>query len=211
MAFRKIASCLILFVAISTAAEFPVKYKTRPGTLKVDETGISYAGAKATSFSWKYQDIQRLTVSPNRITVLTYQDNRYLLGADRNYDFTGEIPAKELYALLSPLLDQRFVAAVAQPPGDILFAIAAKHVRRITGTEGTISFGSGFIVYDTPTKDDSRTWRYQDIQSISSASPFELTVTTFEQSYNFQLKSPLPESRYNVLWLEIEKKNRGLQ
>ena len=55
------------------------------------------------------------------IYILTYKDNKLLLGADRKYDFTGKVPAGELYALLKDRLDQRFVAALGQaaacPPG----------------------------------------------------------------------------------------------
>ena len=46
----------------------------------------------------------------------------------------------------------------------------------------------------------SRTWRYQDIENISSSGPFQLTITTFERAkthygdlkgFNFELKRPL--------------------
>jgi len=36
--------------------------------------------------------------------------------------------------------------------------------------------------------------------------PFQLTITTLEKPFNFQLKQPITEARYNDLWLQIEKK-----
>jgi hypothetical protein len=189
MAFRKIATCLIL-AAAAHAAQFPVTYKKHAGVLTVDESGVAYAGPKAQNWSWKFQDIQRLTLAPDRITVLTYEDNRYLLGADRSYEFTGHLPAPELYSLLNGRLDQRFVAAVA---------------------ETTLSFGADAIVWSTPSKDDSRTWRYQDIATISSSGPFDFTITTLEKTFHFQLKQPLAEPQYNELWMQIEKKNGRIQ
>jgi hypothetical protein len=210
MAFRKIASCLIL-AAAAHAAEFPAAYKKHAGVLTVDESGVSYAGAKNQRWSWKYQDIERLTVSPDRIAVLTYQDNRYRLGADRRYEFTGKIPALELYGLLKGRLDQRFVAALAETAWPARFTVPAKHLLPITGAEGELSFGADAIAWATTVKEDSRTWRYQDVANISSSGPFDLTITTLEKTFHFQLKPPLAESRYNELWMDIEKKNGKIQ
>ncbi len=210
MAFRKIASCLIL-AAAAHAAQFPAAYKKHPGVLTVDETGVAYAGAKDWHWSWKYQDIQRLTLSPDRITVLTYQDNRYRLGADRGYEFTGKIPALELYDLLKGRLDQRFVAALADATFPVQWSVPAKHLLPITGCEGVLSFGADAISWSTPAKDDSRTWRYQDIANIASSGPFDFTITTLEKTFHFQLKQTLAERRYDDLWMEIEKKNGKIQ
>ena len=210
MAFRKIASCLIL-AAAAHAAQFPAAYKKRAGVLTVDESGVSYAGAKAQHWSWKYQDIQRFTLSPDRIKVLTYQDNRYLPGADRAYEFTGKIPALELYDLLKGRLDQRFVAALAETSWPVQFWVPAKHLLPIAGSQGALLFGADAIAWSTTGKDDSRTWRYQDIAGVSSSGPFDLSITTLEKTFHFQLKQPLAESRYNQLWMEIEKRNGKIQ
>ena len=210
MAFRKIASCLIL-AAAAHAAQFPAAYKKHAGVLTVDESGVSYAGAKAQRWTWKYQDIQRLTLSPDRVAVLTYEDNRYLLGADRRYEFTGKIPALELYDLLKGRLDQRFVAALAENTFPARFSVPAKHLLPITGSEGALLFGADAIAWSTATKDDSRTWRYQDVASIASSGPFDFSITTLEKTFHFQLKQPLAEPRYNEIWMEIEKKNGKIQ
>jgi hypothetical protein len=67
------------------------------------------------------------------------------------------------------------------------------------------------IAYTTPRKGESRTWRYQDIDSISSSGKFQLTINTLEKAFNFQLKQPITEARYNELWLQIERKNGRIQ
>ena len=210
MAFRKIAICLTL-AAAAHAAQFTVTYKKHAGLLTVDETGVSYAGPKAQNWSWKYQDIQRLTLSPDRVTVLTYEDSRYLPGVDRSYEFTGKIPALELYDLLKGRLDQRLVAALAETSWPVQFSVPAKHLLRMTGSEGELSFGADSIVWSTPSTDDSRTWRYQDISTISSSGPFDFSITSLEKTFHFQLKQPLAEAQYNELWMEIEKRNGRIQ
>lgn len=225
MAFGKTASCIILAgAAMASAAQFPVRHEHWQdhcnGILTVDDKGVSFAGPKKHAWSWKYRDIQQLTLSPDRVSVLTYKDNKLLLGADRSYRFTGKVPAAELYALLKDRLDQRLVAAMEQDATLPAWAFPVKHLGRITGSEGTLIFDSDAVIYSTPAKDDSRTWRYSDIDNISSSGPFQLTVTTFERDkytfgdrkgFNFQLKERLTEATYNEIWLQIQKKNGKIQ
>jgi len=229
MAFGKTAGCLILWAAaMASAAQFPVRHEHRQdhckGVLTVDEQGVSFAGPKKHRWSWKYQDIRQLTLSPDRVVVVTYKDDKLLLGADRTYRFTGKVPAGELYALLKNRLDQRFVAALApdagQDPGLPAWTFPVKHLGRIAGSEGTLTFGADSVIYSTPAKDDSRTWRYSDIDNISSSGPFQLTVTTFERDkytfggrkgFNFELQQPIAEAVYNEIWIAIERKNGKIQ
>ena len=93
-------------------------------------------------------------------------------------------------------------------------------MRRITGTEGALAFGADAIVYSTAAPGESRTWRYSDVDSISSSGPFQLTITTFERAlshyghrkgFNFELKQPITEARYNRIWLDIQEKNGRIQ
>jgi hypothetical protein len=116
-------------------------------------------------------------------------------------------------------MDQRFVAALPEP-GAETFSVPVKHLRRISGSEGTLAFGEDSIAYLTNAEGDSRTWRFSDIDSISSSGPFQLTITTFERArshygdrkgFNFELKQALTETRYNQLWLQIERKNGKIQ
>jgi hypothetical protein len=222
MAFGKTASCLILAAALASATQFTVRHKHLnggcAGAMTVDETGVRFTGAKKHAWSWKYEDIQQLRLSPDSIHILTYQDSKLRLGKDREYTFTGKIPAEDLYALLKSRMDQRFVAAVGQPErpatgalGLPTWSASAKHLKPIVGSEGILSFTADAIVYSTPAQAESRTWRYSDIENIASSGPFQLTITTLEKPFNFQLKQPITEARYNDLWLQIEKKNGRIQ
>jgi hypothetical protein len=126
------------------------------------------------------------------------------------YTFTGKIPTETLYPQWRARLDQRFVAAVPEGQGSDLPRIPVKLVGLMKGSEGTLLFAPESVIYTAPAP-ASRTWRYSDIQFISSSGPFQLTITTFEKQFNFQLKQPMPESRYNRLWLDIEKRNGRIQ
>jgi len=215
MAFCKTASCLILAAALASAAQFTVRHehlrKSCAGVMTVDETGVSFTGAKKHAWSWKYENIQQLRLAPGSIHILTYKDSKLRLGEDRAYNFTGKIPTEELYAFLKDRMDQRFVAAVGQALGLPTWSLPVKHLRPTAGSQGILTFTADAIVYSTPAQAESRTWRYSDIESIASSGPFQLTITTLEKGFNFQLKQPITESRYNDLWLQIEKKNGRIQ
>ncbi len=227
MALGKTANCIILAGAVwASAAQFPVRHehlrKGCLGIMTVDESGVSFAGEKKHAWHWKYQDIQELKLSPGGIRLLTYEDSKHLPGADREYRFTGKIPAVELYRFLKERMDQRLVAEVAeagQGPEAPRWQIPVKHRGR-PGSQGTLAFGADSIVYATARGGESRTWRYSDIDTISSSGPLQLTITTFERAalhyqdrkeFNFALQEPITEARYNQLWLEIEKKNGRIQ
>jgi hypothetical protein len=216
MAYGKAASCLILAGAIwAQGAQFTVRHehlrKGCAGVMTVDENGVAFTGAKKHAWRWKYEDIQELRLAPESIYILTYKGSKLRVGEDREYNFTGKIPVEELYALLRERMDQRFVAALGVVSGAVSLLVPVKHLRPMAGSEGTLAFGAEAIVYSTPAKDESRTWRYSDIESIGSSGPFQLTITTLEKGFDFQLKQPITEARYNQLWLQIEKKNGRIQ
>jgi hypothetical protein len=199
------------------------------GTLTVSSTDIVFeetgkGGKKPKhpkNWRWAYQDIQQLKVSPRSLTVLTYKDSAWKFGADREYEFDlvpdGTFTAA--YDLLKNRLDQRLVAEIPDKISAPLWEIPVKHLHRFGGDEGILEVGPQMLVYKSENKEDSRTWRYEDIENISSSGPFQLTVTTFERAkthygdrkgFNFELKQRLEESRFNDLWLRLNQ-SKGLQ
>jgi len=203
----------------ASAAQFTVRHKHLyggcSGVLTVEAEGIRFSGEKGHSWTWSYPDIQQLKLEPRDVHILTYKDRELKLGADQAYDFTGEIPSGELFSLLRDRMDQRFIAAVEPPANGFepaaLWSVAVKHVRSIAGSEGTLSFAPDSVTYATESRNEARAWRYEDIETISSSGPFELSIETMEKSFQFQLKQPITESRYNELWLHIERKHGRIQ
>ncbi|HLK50298.1 MAG TPA: hypothetical protein VKT49_19280 [Bryobacteraceae bacterium] len=226
MAIGKTAAGMILagWIAVS-AAEFPMRHehlrKGCNGVMTVDDDGVRFAGPKGHAWTWKYQDIEQLRLEPARIRILTYKDNKWRLGADRAFEFTGTPPYETLLQIWRDLMDQRFVAAL--PPltsVEGVFSIPVKHLKRLSGSEGSLVFDDDSIAYSASGSGESRIWRYSDIDRISSSGPFQLTITTFERDrsdygerkdFNFQLKQPITEARYNEIWLQIERKNGRIQ
>ena len=70
-----------------------VSQARRVGTLIISETSLSfqetYRSGKTPkhphAWNWGYQEIQQLKMLPKSVTVLTYKDNKWKFGADREY------------------------------------------------------------------------------------------------------------------------------
>jgi hypothetical protein len=207
MAFG-IQTGLTLLVA-STLSAFPVTHKHLrgrcAGDLQIDTTGVSFTGSTKHAGHWKLEDVRQLELAPDHVFLLTYK------GA---FDFRGDVPARQLYATLKDVMDQRLVMESAQPEGlPAIFSVPVKHRG---GADGTLSFSGDAIVFASDARDESRTWRYKDIDNIATSGPFQLTVTTFERAlmhysdrrdFNFELKQPITDAKYNEIWLLVEKKN----
>jgi len=190
--------------------------RDRAGTLVIDDKGVSFtASRKPFNLSLTYREIEQLTLAKDSVVVVSYADSKWKLGADRTYRFVGR-DFEPAYEYLKHRLDQRFVAAISTPAkGE--WSIPAKHLRGPFGSQGMLEFGPDWIAFATKDKERSRTWRLADIENISSAGPYEFTITTFERSrvhyngyrdFSFQLKERLDEAKLQQLWLRL---NEGRQ
>jgi hypothetical protein len=213
----------ILILAASMAWAQPFSYTVRhehlhggvTGTVRVTADSIAFEEqGKHTAHSreWKFSDIQQLSLSATQLRVLTYEDRKWQLGLDREYVF-DRLPeglVSELYPLFAKTLDQRFVAGLADEGVHPLWQMGAK----LRGTQGTLMVGEDRIVYQTSARGESRTWRFEDIESISTGGLFDFSITTLERSgwrqagsteFHFELKEALHEDRYNQLWRRLNE------
>lgn len=199
-------------------------HKGAMGTLRISPEEISFEEhgkkGKADSRSWRYEEIQQLTVSPSQLRILTYEDSKWKLGRDREYIF-DQVPkslAVETYPLWAAKLDQRFVAAISDPESVPEWKAGAKLDHGLSGILGTLTLGKDRVVFDSRERSGSRSWRLIDIENVSSSGPLDLTVTTAEKSglfrggsrqFHFQLQQPLKEDQYSALWRRVNR-SKGL-
>jgi hypothetical protein len=239
MAFRTekrtgIVAVLALAIAPALLAQKELRFKVRhdhlwksgAGTLVITERGVSFQELTKKkkvkhAFELTYQDIQELKLSADKLTLVTYKDRKWLLGIDKEYKFTltpGQ-SFNEAYARLKDRLDQRFVAAVADAQIQPLWEVPVKLLGRVTGSEGVLQVGPDRVVYKTTKKRESRTWRYGDIENISTSGPFQFSLTSYERAkthygnlkgFNFQLKQTLDEKQFNLLWRRLNQ-TKGLE
>jgi len=115
----------LLFSAVLSAETFPATWKKAlwfdgKGTLEIDDQGITYvANNHKQRLHWGWLDIQYFDrVSRKEFVLLTYKDQRLLLGRDREYRFVitrGEL-SDALFGMISshlnrPVTDRVQVAA----------------------------------------------------------------------------------------------------
>ncbi|MCE5306781.1 MAG: hypothetical protein LLG20_03990 [Acidobacteriales bacterium] len=227
MALRIKETAFVILLAARAFAAGELRFQVRhehlrkgcPGILRVDEQGITFEGEpskKRHAWRWEFSDIQQLKIEPQRMAVLTYEDRKWRLGADRGFEFTlpAGVSFGSAYRLLKDRLDQRLVAALAEERDTVLWKLPVKRAGRIKGAQGTLVVSTTRVTFETAEPGASRTWRYSDLDNISSSGPFEFTVTTYERSrtdygslksFHFQLKQPLTEDRYNDLWWRLNQ------
>ncbi len=229
--WRRLAANLLpgifLFVipyATHLAAQtFPVVHKRAfwpdgRGELNIGEQAIEFraAGKERNSRTWSYTDIQSLDrVSPKELVILTYEDQKWEFGRDREFRFLlteGEI-GDALFATLQARLGKpstdRVVPEVVAP----VYATPVKHLHTFGGCEGRLLFTANTAVYKTPDRLDAREWRLdRDVESVWSSDPYHLEIHVFENNrrefshtrvYSFLLKEPLDGAFYRGLKLKL--------
>jgi len=99
-----------------------------------------------------------------------------------------------------------------------IYEFPVKHLGTIKGNQGRLIFADDRVVFRSGDRDAARTWRYEDIESITSGGIYDLALTTYEHAkfqyasrrvYNFQLKTALDHDVYDDLWRFVDGK-KGL-
>ncbi len=67
----------------------------------------------------------------------------------------------------------------------------------------TLSIGSAGIQFASKRGKDSRTWLYRDIQTIGTSDPFHFRVTSYAETFTFDLKERLPKAAYDLAWQAV--------
>jgi hypothetical protein len=228
MEFRSQTAIVVVYLALGAAAwaqpAVEVRHdhllRDKTGTLRFDQAGVAFekSGGKPDQSHparWDYVDIRQIELRQERIILLLYSDRSpWLLGVDKEYEFPlakGQ-DVRPVYEYLKDKLSQRLVADLADSSVPVLWEVPVKRLGTFRGSHGRLRVGPDHIVYETGRKNASRTWRMEDIETVSSSGPRQLTITTHERAithygsrkdFNFQLKEPIDERRYNLLWRRL--------
>ncbi|MBL8229793.1 MAG: hypothetical protein JNL98_14990 [Bryobacterales bacterium] len=245
MAFRSEAATraglIVLLAAVAGAGaelRFDVRHeraaKDHVGVLTVGDDGVVYHQVdpkppakprkkpkKLERQSWAYGDIQQIWISPEKLVVVTYKDRKWRLGIDHEYEFYAAKGQtfRPAYEALKTKLDRRLVAALGDAPQTALWSLRVKLLGTLQGSEGTLKVGEDRIVYETGRKGHSRSWRMEDLENVSTADRYQLTIVTYERAklhygsrraFDFQLKEPMEEARFQALWQKLNER-KGLE
>ena len=185
------------------------------GTLTITPEQIEYKTAhKEDARTWRFAELKQIKVeSATRIELVSYEDQKRMLGRDRIFKFKvleGEI-LPETSALLMEKATRPLVTSVMPvTEGTSAFEVPVKHVHAFGGCVGTLRIYPDRVIYES--KDmpsDSRYWRYGDIQNFSQSERFRFEIVSFEskfggpKAYNFQLREELPAPAYDYVWARV--------
>jgi hypothetical protein len=210
---------LVLFFMSGYASTIQVRHDHDPsgsckGELSITAEGIQYETEKEKHRRvWKWTDIQTVDrKSTMEFTVLTYADQKLLLGRDQPYDFTvveGEGLTESAFELIEQSLPRPVVDRIPGKPTAVEYEVPVKHLHTFGGCEGVLRFGSELVVYETDHAKDSRTWRRnREVAGIWSTGPYDLELEVYEREggdllrtrrFRFQLKEPLNSDFYYSL------------
>lgn len=176
------------------------------GTLKMDSKGIEFQSAKTPLLRWSFVEIQTLAIYPRQVILTTYDKRGRFRPGSRQYRFA-------LSAAVPPAVASELLQHLGRPSrnGDpdlsapTIATISARHRTAFGGTRsnGVLRFGEAGIDYVTRTAIDSRSWRWSDIQTVSSPNAYELMVFGYRDTYSFDLKQPMTRALLDRLTDQI--------
>jgi hypothetical protein len=174
--------------------------KSVPGTLLIDDAGVEFRSAKLKE-RWAWLDVYSFDLSVREFTLISYQNRAWHEPGDRRYHFTLAQP-------MPPAVAAELTTHVARPVrnGDPQPAIQATaeipaHRRAFSGgSNGMIRLRDDGIDYVTKDGRDSRSWRWDDIETIANPNPWEFRVGGFREIAEFDLKQPMPRELFERIW-----------
>lgn len=207
---------LFFAVAISSATEF--RYEVRrdktlggeAGVLTIGESGFAYkSDNEKTVIDLPYLEVRKIDVSDStKVRIWTHDRAAKRLTQRRKFEFelVEGMTSDHLPEFLAARLDRPVLGDYA---GDVEgVEIPAYHRHVWGGCDGIFVLGEGVVEFRSDLPKHSRTWSFEDIETVGSMDPFHFRVTSYAETYNFDLKKRLSEETYRGLWLGIYGMNR---
>ncbi len=215
-----VALVIVPRVGVAQTFDFSVEhqhtFRNCRGTLTITADRIEYkTNHKEDSRSWKYEDVRQIKVdSPTALEIVSYEDQKRLLGRDRIFKFKllqGQITKEVSVLLMAHATRPVATSVLPETGGSPAFEIPVKHLHTFGGCAGVLKIYSDRVTYESSDRpSESGYWRYADIQNFGRPSRYRFEITTFEdkfggptRSFNFQLKQEFPEAAHDYLWLRL--------
>jgi len=185
--------------------ETPAKWhqllkKAVPGTLVIDREGVEFRSSKLNQ-RWPNVEIHSFDLSTRELTIASYQNRHWHEPGEQRFQFTLSEPMPpEVAAELTERVGKPVRNGVPLPSVAELSEIPAHRRMWPGGSNGTLRLRDTGIDYLTEDGRDSRTWRWADIQTIANPNPYELRVTAYRETVEFDLKQPLPRTLFELMW-----------
>ncbi len=162
------ASGSLQWVSDAKLSRFP---KPTRGSLTISIEGVEFRPIKGEPIHWAVENIRTVDLPRARkLSLITYQNRRWHVPGDRPFvfDLKNPVPA-EVAAELVRLVAKPAINGVPVPQLSGFAAVGARHATRTGGSNGVLRFRDGGIDYLAPKRNDSRSWRWADIQTCRAS------------------------------------------
>src|SRR5690606_20441201 len=172
--FDILLTALVTMVSMTnwlSAQSFQVRHDHSPwgacqGDLTISDQCIYFDSKTKEEHSqrWGWLDIQTVDrLSATRFSILTYQDQKWLLGRDRLWNFSiigddSEGLNNEYFDLIMQQLKRPVVNRQVREM-EVEYEVPVKHLHTFGGCQGELRFSRDWIVYVTDRAQDQRSWR----------------------------------------------------
>jgi hypothetical protein len=172
------------------------------GSFGISGEGVDFRPAKGQPIHWVFEDILTVDLqSPRKLSFVTYENRRWHVPGDRPFEFTLKQPMPpEVASELIRFVGKPAVNGIPFPRGSGLETIGARHRTTTGGSTGVLRFREGGIDYLAQRGDDSRSWRWADIQTLAHPDPYRFRIGGYFETFDFELKQPLPDDVFDRLW-----------
>ena len=215
------SACFVLLLALQVnAQEFSYKVQQdrlighRDGELIISTDHVEFRAKKEKNTrSWAFGEIKLFEIlSPTRVRIWTYQNQKLLLGQEESLTFKlieGQIN-QQVSDFLRERITRPLVTSFTNEESGSLAQIPVKHLHRFNGCQGVLEVYADRLVYEAEDGHDSRSWRWTDIRAVGRSDIDRLEVLTFEpqfggpkRKFNFILKEPLADKTYDFIWSRV--------
>jgi hypothetical protein len=168
------------------------------GTIFIDDKGVVFQSRSGRNQSWAFLDIQTFALAPHRLVLETYTNRSMHLPGEQTIRFDlGDAVPPAVATLLASRVARPSQNAIPDPESPGLARIAVHHRSLAGGTNGFLRFRDGGLDYVTNSPRDSRSWRWEDLQTLSDPDPYHLFVFGYRDTYTFDLKEPLARTLFD--------------
>ncbi len=185
--------------------------KSVPGSLHIGTKGIEFRSQnKEHSYRWSYEEIETLSLWPRRIDVRTYEKRgRFRPGLRRfRFDLESELPP-EVAAQVAQQMGKPVRNGLPEPNAAAFAFLPALHLTAFGGSKsnGVLRFREEGIDYVSQAPEESRSWRWSDLRTLSNLDPYHFVVFADRETYSFDLKQPMSRDLFDRLTDEVYAHN----
>ena len=192
--------------AWTAPAQWRHRVGSTSGTLRVGPGGATFTPRNGAPLHWNWNDIETADLFPRQIKWVAYTHRGWHIPGRRVWRFRLEQPVPpSVAAKVAGWIGRPVRNGVPDAAAPAWLVMPAHH----DGVAGQLRLRAGGIDFVSAAKQQSRSWRWGDIETLAHPDADHLLVTGGRDTWSIALSRPLPAGAWNRLWDAFY--GRGLQ